>query len=673
MPPALNPKVILETHAQRQIEDICSTTTIPPSPQCSVNAGNVTIPRLKSPLKFPRNSKKNPLVNKFPTVPQSRWDTWQEMVKLYETQDSPHLEYLKKTLPKFKRTRPKVTYEDPIGPQVNTYDVRVTPSSNHRPSNDDLIEAVTAHYTPSSQGPPLGLNTHRISMSSVTIGTERTEEMGKISDNIPFYLPDTVECHHKPRTNFCHTPHLRVKLHNGNGRTSTVSYMLSDTGASNSIVSVKWLRQFCPEAIIKYRTADFQGVGDCRQNAALGTTTLSFKVVGKDDQEMIIEDDFWIISETGPVQLILGQTVLANEEIYKGQNAKEIIFFDQSSNKTVVVPYIYMATAQQHTTVSGYSAQLGTCPLLPESLPISPVRRQTIPAHSKSIVACHLPDLAGCAATPTHGQDVIITPDLLDKEQREYSVSVSEAVSTLHTLAESDTERASLLTFVENPTNEEIFLETNHVLGHASIIPSPSEGEMSLQEWKKSQELLAHFSDDDLLWLRSRMPAEDKVNTFQDKSRTSQFGRFSPPVPGHTRPTAVPADSHGTWEAKTKKYHKECEERGKAAQVSAAHKAAREKMGIFHPTARPSVNSSELSSPIVIPLADNYELRNPRYEERFNWRTPPEGNVTDNLSVTELRPDMVDIDGQVVGEAYKEVSEEEFLEQFDLDHLPEVV
>ena len=77
-------------------------------------------------------------------------------------------------------------------------------------------------------------------------------------------------------------------------------------------------------------------------------------------------------------------------------------------------------------------------------------------------MACHLPDLPGGAATPTHDKDITISAALLQPIQ---SVSVPEAVPPLHSLATSDNGKACFLAFVENPTNEEIFLETNYVLG----------------------------------------------------------------------------------------------------------------------------------------------------------------------------------------------------------------
>ena len=78
----------------------------------------------------------------------------------------------------------------------------------------------------------------------------------------------------------------------------------------------------------------------------------------------------------------------------------------------------------------------------------------------------------------------------------------------------------------------------------------------------------------------------------------------------------------------------------------------------------PECNHNETSNPIIIPLEDNFDKREPRYHGKANWRPEPDQNITAELNLTELRPDMIQ-------ESEKsQMSDEKYLKQFDLDHLP---
>ena len=76
------------------------------------------------------------------------------------------------------------------------------------------------------------------------------------------------------------------------------------------------------------------------------------------------------------------------------------------------------------------------------------MRGQAVPAHSRAIVAGHLPDLSGGAATPTHDTDITISAALLQPIQVCFSTRGS-GTTALHSLAKSDNGKACFLAFVE--------------------------------------------------------------------------------------------------------------------------------------------------------------------------------------------------------------------------------
>ena len=121
------------------------------------------------------------------------------MCRLYERENCPHLDYLKDTLPKFKKSRPKVTYEDPLTPIMEALPVQISPNSKPLPQNDDLVEAFTAKYNPQTDG--RGLTKFRVPNS--TMDDKNTVEImaASLLETTTFHLPALVECNNKSKTN----------------------------------------------------------------------------------------------------------------------------------------------------------------------------------------------------------------------------------------------------------------------------------------------------------------------------------------------------------------------------------------------------------------------------------------------------------------------------------------
>ena len=133
--------------------------------------------------------------------------------------------------------------------------------------------------------------------------------------------------------------------------------------------------------------------------------------------------------------------------------------------------------------------------------PVFPV----VPAHSKIIVPCHVPDLSGNMATTLHGQDFFIGTDLLSPEQITTSASIEEGVTRLNAMAESDGCKASLLAFVSNRTNDDIYLESNYIVGHGSLMPLVQEGEISFEQWQEANSWIKDMDVNTLILLKSRL------------------------------------------------------------------------------------------------------------------------------------------------------------------------
>ena len=75
-----------------------------------------------------------------------------------------------------------------------------------------------------------------------------------------------------------------------------------------------------------------------------------------------------------------------------------------------------------------------------------------------------------------------------------------------------------------------------------------------------------------------------------------------------------------------------------------------------------------MSQPTVITLDDNSENRHPAFENKQKYTTDHNESFTDHLGMTEIRPDIQPPDDRS-NHLTAEQTEEEFLAQFDLNHL----
>ena len=102
--------------------------------------------KAKSPLKFPKNNKKQPILNPYKSPDKTSWEIWREMCQLYEVKNSPHYDKYRDTLPKFRRRRDPVTYERPIQEIHNVSLDHNNESPNEKQMNNDTVEAPMASY-----------------------------------------------------------------------------------------------------------------------------------------------------------------------------------------------------------------------------------------------------------------------------------------------------------------------------------------------------------------------------------------------------------------------------------------------------------------------------------------------------------------------------------------------
>ena len=528
--------------------------------------------KTKSCMKFTRNSKTNRKVNDFESTPESRWNKWKRMCTEYEYDKSKKYDIFKANIEKFKIPRRSVSYE--ADPEIVAKDI---PGNVNK--NDSVIEGMIPRFDPT-------FNYKDEITSSDTIELDNNDPIesnfASYSDKDKFLLPSTVKCNYKNVNPFL--PHLKGQLRI-NDKT-LVAYFLDDTGASNSMVSQQWLKKYHPQAKIKVFNQNFTACGKTQSKGIVGQVRLTITFENSNNERIDITDDFYIVTETGNLQFILGRSVLGDSSLVKKQTPSDITFYKQESE--ITIPFVNMSTSQQNTTVqiNNFSIPM---PPLPSTLILSPIDRVKIPANAAMYIKCYLPEIQKINAPQLHGKVILIGRDNLEPAQAIY------APATLDVLTKCQIDefgRLTCTTRIHNQSGKPFTVTPDHILGHGTFIDNTEEGKMSYEELFHSKSFLDHLTMDQLKELKDVIDIKLQRNKIL-----------------------------------------EC-------------------------------NHSEASNPIIIPLEDNFDKRDPRFHEKANWRPAPDQNITDNLNVTELRPDMVKETEQ------SQLSEEEYLRQFDLDHLP---
>ena len=527
--------------------------------------------KAKSCMKFTRNSKTNRTVNDFETNPESRWNTWKRMCTEYESDKSLKYDVFKSKIEKFKIPRQPVSYEADPDPVIKT-------TSIDGVKNDSVIEGMVSKINPEFN--------YRSDIESSTKAEleniDPTEsDFDSFSEDEMFLLPSIVKCNYSNITPFL--PHLKGTIRTNEHK--LVAYFLDDTGASHSMVSQQWLKKYHPHAKIRVFKQNFTACGKTQSKGIVGQVRLTITFEGSDNEKIKISDDFYIVTEVGNLEFILGRSVLGDMSLVKKQTPVDITFYKK--DKEITVPFVNMNTSQQNTTVQINNINITDAPL-PSTLILSPVDEIMIPANTAMYVKCYLPEIQKIDAPPLHGKTILVGRDNMSDAQALYAPATLDVLSKCHV---DEFSRLTCTTRIHNQSRKNFTVKPSHVLGYGTFVDNIEEGKMSYEELFQSKEFLDDLTMDQLRELKCVIDTKLQKDNNLD------------------------------------------------------------------------CNHSDASNPIIIPLEDDFDQRDPRYHGKANWRPRHDQNITDDLNITELRPDMVQ------ETEMSQLSEEKYLEQFDLDHL----
>ena len=549
-------------------------------------------------MKFPKNNPKNRKINDFKTTPISRWNRWERMIKDYETNNSAIYDVYKEEIPKFKINRPPVTFEKDVD-TIFTEGIENSPTTH---KNDDIIQNIMTNLEEKQTHIDIINTAPRIEIKIPEIVNK--VKLKTVEDET-FYLPKEILLNNKTTSPFL--PHIKGTISADGDTTQVSSYLLDDTGASNCLVSTKWLKKYFPNCTIRVSDKSFTTCGKIRQGIT-GVVTLHLTLKQEDGQTVTITDDFYIANNIGNIELIMGRTILGNPKVYKGQNLKYIKFYKTNpsyqtvtpaaankeatgpkSDTVIQIPILNMHSSQQNSKIVVNNMEMVNRPL-PSTILITPTQTTIIRAHDTKTITCILPEISKVDAPQWHGKTIILTATEMETNQQRFTPTTEEAISICKI---DEIGRVTCTANVHNPSNINVTISENNIIGHGTIIEKPNIGTLTFEQYNESKDLLEELTREEMAQIR------DEINKRLDNESV------------------------------------EC-------------------------------NNSETANPIIIPLNDTFEKRERRLQNKANWRPEQNQNITDDLNLTELRPDLLETEIDP-----PDKTEEEFLKQFDIGHMEE--
>lgn len=602
--------------------------------------------KLKSPLKFPKVSPHRRQINTYPDEKLSDFDTWREMCLLYEFHDSPHFDKYKEDIPQFKHTRNLPTYEhdhpqsttphkllhrDISINMAKTQDPTTKPEPHTHQINDPLTDSLFTKHQTTPPTPPLA-NLMEICPHEVPLGINPDPMPLKSLTNSYFARPHTVICNKAAMLGTL-LPHLKTTVQTPGSLHKVQSYILNDTGCTHSLTSKQWLDKHFPDATVQTISLDISTAGQVRHNSIIGFTDLSLTFYDTNEQPYTVTDTFYILSDLNTLELILGQSILGDPSVTVTQTPSNITFRNPQGTRQTI-PFVRMDTKNQRT-IQLNQTQLIKPPNDFPCYPITPLNEETIPPLSEASVICTLPDIAPVDAPYLHGKTAFLHSDTISPMQMDHAISTSETLTTLHTTEYS---QIAFLTKLQNPTTEPIRVRPDNIVGNLTILEDTNEDTIPLQDYLQALPYLQTCSFEELTTLESILNEQESPHSHPHKP-------MRPPTP---QPT-IPGHNQSKYESQPNNTY------NNSTYINCTR-------GTPDPGTQQCYHS-HLSQPTILTVDDDSNLREPAIENKRKYTTKHTETFTTNLGTTELRPDIVDTDKQ------PPLTNEEFLKQFDLEHL----
>ena len=629
--------------------------------------------KARSPLKFPKTNLRNRRINMFPDELQSKFEIWKQMCNDYEVFDSPQFDQYKDDIPKYKRKQKQATYEPDLQSAYNLEEVmsrNVTAHTNIINPNlfelhatpDNINDQFTdTLFTQYSKQPICNYTQLLADLPSFQPSKDANIQLVPLQQlkTATFVKPSHLRINHKVITNI-QLPHLKTKISIPNSSTQVVSYILNDTGCSHSLTSKKWLNKYFPDAIITTLKLGLTTAGQVRKDSIIGYTDLTMTFTDLQGKECTYIDTFYILSDLETIDLILGQSILGDKSKMISQSTSQIIFRDPATNSRHPITFHRIDPKEQQTLQVN---QLSLSPPLEfsKNYPITPLYAEIIPPQCTYTTVCHLPDIIPQDAPFMYGKLGFTHTDEISPIQQDLAITTIDTLTKLHINA---FQQVTFVTKLQNKTNEPIYIQPTYIIGHLNVIENTEENSLDLEAYIKSLPHIQKYNTEELHQLSKVLDEyEQSVTTTQSDKPQRPTTDTQPPKPFRTHPNMD--TSHSVTKDKFKNKTTTASD-----EPPHIHQTAYSMAAYLHCTSDKTVpdnissNHSQMSQPLILTVDDNFQTRDPAFENKTHYTSTHGDSFTDNLGTTELRPDIVGT------ELHHPQTEKEFLSQFDLSHLP---
>ena len=258
---------------------------------------------------------------------------------------------------------------------------------------------------------------------------------------------------------------------------------------------------------------------------------------------------------------------------------------------------------------------------------VSLYESQVIPPHRRLQVQATCSNLSATEAKSLFGKTILVTPDEdhLSSNQQQLGVS---CIDTLSKLKIDEFSKPIFQTMVENNTSDPVYVQSNFTLGTLDFYDDDKEEiDMCDSDYFSLNQLanifIENFNDDEL-----REILQSKQTPFQSSVHATDTSHENIP-----------------YKHNSEKYPQTDNNSSSSTYVQANHAAS--------------------SAPLTVLTDESNVTREFAYSPKMKYPLGPEDAILDNIPMTEIR---IDLPNQ-----QPDLTEDQFLQQFDLDHLsPEV-